>query len=110
MLGRAVVLLVYRWGNRHGGGPGGGAWKSLPKVRPDKGSCCYFHFFRQGNEGPERRFYVPKNVSSEVAGVESEPESLVTRGSGPSCPEVRNTETSVLGLASGWLGDLGQSI
>lgn len=53
---------------------------------------------------------MPKNVSSEVAGVESEPESLVTRGSGPSCPEVRNTETSVLGLASGWLGDLGQSI
>ena len=44
----------------------------FPKVRPDKGSCCYSHFFRQGNEGPERRFYVPKNVSSEVAGVESD--------------------------------------
>ena len=44
----------------------------FPKVRPDKGSCCYSHFFRQGNEGPERRFYVPKNVRSEVAGVESD--------------------------------------
>ena len=61
---------------------------------------------------------MPKNVSSEVAGVESEPERLVTLGSGPSCPEVQpggssgqkhDSEGSVPGLAASWLGDLGQS-
>lgn len=75
------MFLAHRWGNRGmAGGRGGWACGNhFPKVRPDKGSCCYFHFLRQGNEGPERRFYVLKNISSEVAGVESEPESLVTR-------------------------------
>ena len=53
---------------------------------------------------------MPKNVSSEVAGVESEPESLVTLGSGPSGPEVwpgkhqaRSTTLRALSWPCRWL-------